>query len=165
MLERLVLRPESTADAEFLFDLYASTRAAEMAMVDWSEPDKLKFLQMQFHAQSQYYLEQFRSASFDLIELDAGPIGRLYVDEGENEIRIIDIALMPAYYRQGIGSYFLNRLIERSEKRNCRISIHVEQNNPATALYQRLGFRRVSDQGVYWFMQRTPNSAQENTAS
>ena len=41
------------------------------------------------------------------------------------------------------------------------LSIHVEKNNPARRLYDRLGFREINDVGVYLLMEWT----QENTAS
>ena len=48
---RTRLRPVRESDTDFLYCLYASTRADEMAMVDWSEPQKQEFLQLQFNAQ------------------------------------------------------------------------------------------------------------------
>jgi ribosomal protein S18 acetylase RimI-like enzyme len=36
------------------------------------------------------------------------------------------------------------------------LSIHVEANNPARRLYERLGFRSVADHGVYLLLERAP---------
>ncbi len=36
------------------------------------------------------------------------------------------------------------------------VRIHVERNNPAMRLYERLGFQKVEDQGVYWLMEWLP---------
>ncbi len=36
------------------------------------------------------------------------------------------------------------------------VRIHVERNNPALGLYQRLGFREIEDQGVYLLMEWAP---------
>ena len=163
--EGLALRPVESRDGEFLYRLYASTRAEEMALVDWSDEQIEQFLRMQFHAQSKHYGEYFPHASFDIIEIDDKPAGRLYVDNGEADILIIDIALLPEYRRRGIGSHYLHEIIERATARGVSVSIHVEKNNPALALYERLGFERVEDKGVYWFMRRLSVPVQENTAS
>jgi ribosomal protein S18 acetylase RimI-like enzyme len=38
------------------------------------------------------------------------------------------------------------------------VRLHVERNNPALRLYQRLGFREVEDQGVYLALEWTPGT-------
>lgn len=146
------LRPVTAADNDFLFELYASTRAAEMAQVDWSDAQVREFLQMQFRAQSAHYDEHFADASFDIIELRGTPIGRLYVTELDDEIRIIDIALLPGHQGRGIGGAYLRSIIDRAAESGRSVGIHVERNNPAMKLYERLGFERIRDHGVYWFM-------------
>ncbi len=90
-------------DAAFLTEVYASTRADEMARLDWHEAQKRAFLRMQFEAQHKDYTARYRGARFDIIELDREPVGRLYVDRRKREIRVIDIALLPAYRGRGIG--------------------------------------------------------------
>src|SRR5947209_13569311 len=91
----VTLRPVTPADEAFLYRVYASTRAEEMAIVPWTDAQKDAFIRMQFHAQSVYYAEHFGDADFLVIERDGTPIGRLYLDRGDDEIRIIDIALLP----------------------------------------------------------------------
>lgn len=164
------LRPAGDQDIEFLYRLYASTRADEMALVDWSEQQKEAFLRMQFQAQHAYYHEQFKQAAFDVIERNGRAIGRLYVDRRAYEIRVIDIALLPGHRGQGIGGEIMQALIDEAAGSSRSVSIHVEHNNPAMHLYRRLGFSHVSDEGVYFFMKWAPPdepqySDQENTAS
>lgn len=119
----------------------------------WSAEQKADFLRMQFDAQHNYYREQFPEASFDLVLVDGARAGRLYVDRRENEIRIIDIALLPDYRGQGIGSELLASLLEEAAELAVPVRIHVESNNPAMTLYKRLGFRMVEEQGVYHLME------------
>lgn len=170
-----ILRPAGKADLDFLYLLYVSSRADEMAMLDWSNQQKEAFLRMQFDAQHQYYHEQFSNAKFDIIELDNKAIGRLYVDRRVDEIRIIDIALLPEYRGKGIGGEYMKSLIDEAANSKLSVTIHVEHNNPAMHLYQRLGFRHIRDEGVYYFMEWkagnrvenaiSENSSQANTAS
>ncbi|HYA37229.1 MAG TPA: GNAT family N-acetyltransferase [Candidatus Methylomirabilis sp.] len=158
----VTLRPVRPEDMEFLFRVYASTRDDEMTLLDWSSAEKQTFLRMQFHAQHQYYHAQFRDARFDVIERDAQPVGRLYVDRRADTINIIDIALLPEHRRVGIGSLLLRALLAEANASGLSVSIHVERKNPALRWYERQGFVRVSDQGIYYFMRWSPAPISEN---
>jgi len=80
----------------------------------------------------------------------------LYLDNSDHEIRIVDIALLPQFCGQGIGGKILKTILETGDQAHKAVSIHVEKNNPALNLYQRLGFQQQKDVGVYWFMSRLP---------
>ncbi len=153
MNEKLIaFRPITENDMPFLCHLYGTTRADEMAMVPWSDEQKQEFIEMQFNAQHTFYQEQFDQAEFKIVMLEKEEVGRLYTDQRDAEIRIIDIALLPEFRGQGIGHRLLNDIIEQAKHLSLPITIHVEKNNPAMSLYQRLGFTRVEDQGVYDLM-------------
>ena len=143
-------------DRDFLYRVYASTRADEMKLVNWDDAQKRAFLEMQFKAQHAYYAQQFAQAEYRIILLEGEPIGRLYVDRQPDEIRLIDIALLPEYRGQGIGSYFLQHLLDEARRTQVPVRIHVEQFNPALRLYLRLGFRKIGDTGVYFLMEWSP---------
>ena len=157
-MPKVTLRPVEPGDGEFLYRVYASTRQEELAQIGWSEAQKEMFLRQQFEAQSRYYREHYQQASFDVILTDSSSVGRLYVTRWPEEIRIVDIALLPEYRNAGIGTKLLEDLISESEASAKPLSIHVERFNPALRLYWRLGFREVSDKGVYLLMERTPDT-------
>ena len=154
----IALREVEENDFPFLLELYASTRADEMALVPWSDEEKRQFLTMQFHAQHTYYMEHYTEATFDLMLWQGQPIGRLYVEEWPTELRIIDIALLPAYRGRGAGTYFLKKLMQRAGAIGKGVSIHVETNNPAMELYRRLQFKKVGEHGLYDLMEWNPAS-------
>ena len=162
---KLSLRPIGPADERFLFDVYASTRIDELAPVPWTIDQKAAFLWQQFTLQGQYYREHYDGTSFDVILRDGEPVGRLYVARWPQEIRIVDIALLPAHRNAGIGSSFLRELITEATAAGKRLSIHVERFNPALRLYRRLGFSEVADRGVYAMMEWSPAPVQVKTAS
>lgn len=153
---KLTLRPIRNDDLDFLYQVYASTREDELAPLPWTDSQKRTFLQMQFNAQHHYYQEQFAEASYQVILQDEQPVGRLYVDRGSDEIRIIDIALLSAARNQRIGSLLLQQILDEATRSGKSVVLHVEKNNPALRLYQRLGFQVKEDKGVYWFMQWSP---------
>lgn len=157
----LCLRPAASADRDFLLQVYASTRQEELQLVDWSPDQKQAFITMQFEAQHRYYHENYTGASYDIILVDGEPAGRLYIARWPGEIRIIDIALLPAFRGRGTGTRLLKQILAEAERTGCRVSIHVEKFNPAQRLYARLGFRPVDDRGVYIRMDWTGEKAGE----
>ena len=150
------LRPATDGDRAFLRAVYGGTRVEELAAVPWTDAEKAAFLDQQFSAQDTHYREHYPTAEF-LVILDGDePVGRLYVDRWKREIRIMDIALLPQARGRGIGSALLGELIEESERSGKALSIHVELENPARSLYDRLGFEEVEERGVYVLMRREP---------
>lgn len=147
------LRPAEPADEPFLRDVYASTRAGELARVDWSDEEKRAFTDMQFTAQDAYYREHYEGATYDVILVEGDRAGRLYVARWTDEIRIMDIALLPEFTGRGVGTRLLETLIDEAASARRSLSIHVEKFNPALRLYERLGFRSVEDRGPYVFME------------
>jgi GNAT superfamily N-acetyltransferase len=152
----LSLRPATDADREFLYRVYASTRAEELAIVPWDDAGKEAFLRQQFVAQDSYYRRYFPDTSFDVIVRNGVDIGRLYVDRRAEEIRVIDIALLPEHRNGGTGTVLLRRLMDEGKQSGRGLSIHVERLNPARRLYERLGFAYREDEGVYLLMEWTP---------
>lgn len=141
-------------DQDFLRSVYASTRKEEMELLsDWSSQQKNEFLNQQFLAQHDHYQKHFCSASFQVISYDDVPIGRLYLDRRSDEIRIVDIALLPEYRGQGFGTYILKKIHLEAIKFHLPVRIHVEKNNPAMQLYDRLGYVAIEDKGVYLLME------------
>lgn len=140
-------------DEEFLYRVYAGTREEELAPTPWTVSEKEAFLRMQFAFQHKYYTEVFSTASFTIIELSENPIGRLYIDCRENEVHIIDIALLSEYRCRGIGTCLLNSITAEADARNLPTSIYVERFNRAQNLCRRLGFTKAGDSGIYMLMQ------------
>lgn len=152
----VTLRPITDADMDFLHRLYATTREDELKQVDWTPEQKAMFVSHQFHAQHQYWQENYTDTSWDLIVADGEPIGRLYVARWPDDIRIVDIALMPEHRGGGVGTRLLREVLAEGDATGRKVSIHVEIYNPARRLYERLGFVQAGDRGVYLLMERYP---------
>jgi GNAT superfamily N-acetyltransferase len=157
------LRPVTAEAAEFLYSVYASTRTDEMARVDWNAEQQEAFLRMQYRAQTRFYTENYPGAEFQVITLNDQPVGRLYIHQREDEIRIMDIALLPDHRNSGIGSSLLRDILQHGKDLNLPVTIHVEQFNPAMRLYQRMGFYPKEDKGVYVLMEWSPANKERTT--
>jgi ribosomal protein S18 acetylase RimI-like enzyme len=154
--EGITLRPIRPEDEGFLFDVYASTRVDELDALGWSDAQRETLLRMQFRAQHQSYLAQFPMADFQIILWHERPIGRLYIERKTDEMRGIDIALVPEYRQAGIGTAILRDLLAEAARDGKPFRIHVEKFNRAQQLYKRLGFTTLDD-GAYLFMEWRPN--------
>jgi GNAT superfamily N-acetyltransferase len=151
------LRPETEADLPFLCRLYISTRWDELApLQQWSDAQKIAFLESQFVAQRSHYLLHYGNAAFDVLEAQGVPAGRLYLDRQADAHLIVDIALLPEWRRRGIGTALIEAIFAEARGAGKGVTISVEKFNPAQQLYRRLGFREYAEDGVYWFMHWSP---------
>ena len=158
------LRPETDDDIAFLTALFASTREEELALVPWSAEQKQAFLSGQFKAQRHHYRTYNTDCAFSLVTHRGQPIGRLYLECGRRRIHVVDIALMPSWRAQGIGTAILSALQDLGRTSHRPVGIMVEKFNPAMRLYRRLGFTDIADHGVYQEMEWLPDDAQLNVA-
>lgn len=159
------LRPMQADDRIFSRQVYAGTRLEEMAMLDWSADQKEAFLRMQFETQERSYRLQFPQASYEVILLEGVPAGRLITDRTPEELHIIDIALLPAFRGNGTGGGLIRRLQAEAARNGQTVRLYVETFNPTMRLYERLGFVKTADQGVYSEMSWRPGAGRTAAAA
>lgn len=152
----LTLRPVEVGDEEFVYQVYASTREAEMALVDWTAEQKAAFLRMQVNAQTDHYQKYFLNAQYQVIQRESVPAGRLITQQSKDSILIVDIALLPEYRGAGIGTAVMQNLMRYAAQINLPIILRVEFFNPALNLYARLGFVKTGEMSIYHEMTWTP---------
>lgn len=150
---RVVLRPVTPADHEFLLDAYASTRAEEMSLVPWTEDQKRTFVGAQFNAQQEHYQTRYPAAAHQMILWNDRRVGQLYLARLDTEIRIVDLLLLPSERNKGIGTYLITRLQAEAEQCAKPLKVYVESFNPSIRLFERLGFSRAELQGVHILME------------
>lgn len=153
----IMLRPVGPDDYDFLVEVYGSTRAEELALVPWTIEQQQAFVRSQFAAQQDHYAKKYPAASHDIILSDNRPAGRLYVARLDQEIRIIDITLLPAERNAGIGGYLIKQLLVEANWAGKVTRIYVEEFNPSLRLFERLGFSPSEQQGIHLLMQCNPS--------
>lgn len=159
------LRPVAEPDSEILFAIYASTRVEELAQVVWDAAQKESFLRGQFEAQRRFYLGEYPDADYRIVSVDGQSAGRFYVHQRADEIRLVDLALLPNYRGRGLGTALVTALLEQGERSARKVTLHVESFNPAHRLYKRLGFTRVASSGVYHLLEWNPSRSSADQTS
>ena len=160
------LRPVTDADQEFLVGVYASTRAAELAQVDWDESQKDAFIRWQFAMQKQEYDARYPNARYEVILVDDQPAGRIWVGTDDTQIRLLDIALLTEFQNRGVGAYLLQQLIDEAKRAQKPLRHMVFMlNENANRFYERLGFVTIEDVGGYKHMEWKADPDQASSAS
>lgn len=155
----VTLRPVTKEDDPFLLDLYGSTRADELAQVEWEEGQRETFLRWQFDLQRREYEARFPRARYQLILINGQPAGRIWTGEDEEQIRLLDIALLPRFQKRGAGTILLRELMKEaaSAGKLLRHMVFV-LNNDAHRFYERLGFVVIEELGAYKHMEYKPQA-------
>ena len=152
----ITLRSETPEDEAFLFTLYASVREEELEATGWAGAARDDFLQMQFRAMRRGYRSMFPQAQFSIIMLEGEPVGRLVLNRASDELRVVDITLLPAARGQGLGGNLLRSIVAEARHSGRRVRLHVLKGARAERLYERLGFRQINDAGLYEQMEWRP---------
>lgn len=145
-------------DGDFLFRLYASTRADEIASIGWSAAQQQAFLRMQFSMQQRWYQTVYSEAEHKIVEIEGQPIGRMIVLRGQNTWQLVDISLLPEFRGRGIGAELLHALIRQCATGGAVLKLQVLRTNPAMRLYKRLGFIATAEDQIYVQMELRPGS-------
>ena len=154
---QVALRAVQPEDEEFLLGVYASSRADEMALVDWDEAQKQAFLRSQFEAQTAQYHARFPDAEYSIILYQGSPVGRFWIGRTPEQIRLLDIEVLPEFRNQGIGAVLLKSLLAESEATGTPLRHMVfKMNTDALRFYARFGFAPIEDVGAYIHMERLP---------
>jgi ribosomal protein S18 acetylase RimI-like enzyme len=152
------LRPVTADDEPFLFELYRSTRnVGQIALpIETHQADLI--LRMQFTAQQSAYDAEFPTQEHNIILVDGRRAGRVLVAPQEQEVRFVDLALLPEYRNSGIATVLIRELMDDVARRGVPARLSVARDNRAIRLYERLGFAVVGESGPNFVMTWTPES-------
>ena len=154
MLKATLRREQIARDKPFLFELFCHSRGQQFAHLPLPPEQKESLFQQQFQAQDQSFTQNYTNpnARRMIVEIDGKSIGRLITHEQQDDLRIIDIALMPPWRDQGLGEKLLRDVLAEAKSAGKQVSLSVEAHNPAKRLYERLGFRLVEERPPYCLM-------------
>lgn len=128
------LRPASLDDLPFLLTLRQLTMTEHLQRVGAPADDEAHDRRIRAH---------FEDAM--IVCEGATAIGLLKVTRAAGEWHVHQIQILPSRQRQGIGEAVLRQLLAEAARVHVPVSLSVLRGNPAGRLYERLGFRLVSE--------------------
>ena len=159
LTQRVNLRPVRADDEPFLYEVFASARAQEMAFTDSPSTQQESFLRRQFRAQQDHYHAEFPHADHSIILIDDRPIGRLFVSRNSDAIDLVDISLLPRPRAAGIGTRLIEGLLAEGSREGKPVRLYVFRFNRAERLCERLGFRRIGESAAHFQMEPAFNGS------
>lgn len=151
------LTPVAPDDAPFLASLFRSGPvAARLALLP--EPLREQLLAHQEAGQLATWRARFGDAGDRVVRLGDERVGRLWTARlGDDELRVVDIALAPAHRGRGLGTALLEGVIADARREGRRVTLRVARDNPALRLYLRRGFAVVAEEPLDLELSRAPD--------
>lgn len=144
----IALRPVEADDLPLLLELYGSTRAAELALVPWDAAQRAAFVRLQFDAQTAFYQSEYPDAVHSMVLRNGEVVGRLYLHRRAQEVRILDLILLPHQHGEDSGELLLSQLKADAQSLKLPLNFHLEPFNTLRSLFEEAGFVQVTDNGT-----------------
>ncbi len=87
-----------------------------------------------------------------IIYHDDHAVGLLKLAMLPDRYHIRQFQILPAFQQQGIGTQVLTKVLAMAVKKQKDVTLNVLKKNPARLLYQRAGFKIVSDNDIEYHM-------------
>jgi GNAT superfamily N-acetyltransferase len=129
---KLMLRPAGAADRAFCEALNRRNMGGYLAAraIAW-DPDR--------------FLASWSAFENLVIQDGSASVGLLRLVPEQDALGLRDLQVLPERQRQGIGTWAVRQAQAMTGSRgHQRLKLRVYEDNPAQALYARLGFRTVS---------------------
>ncbi|HYX30685.1 MAG TPA: GNAT family N-acetyltransferase [Pyrinomonadaceae bacterium] len=145
----ITLRTANEEDQDLLLDLYKSSRRDDLRGLGWDEDRIDEFLAMQYESHQKFLTNDHPAMQDQIVLLAGEPVGRLAVEQRAEEIRLIDITLLPAHRNEGTGTLLIRELQQQAATARRPLRLQIIRFNRAVALFERLGFTRTSETGTH----------------
>ena len=132
---QISLRPAVEADIPWLLDL-------------WHESMSPHFLAAGVPAALEQPLHRLmvRFGCASIVLFHGDPAGMLKVSQDDLAWTLVQVMLSPEHRNKGVGSFLIRSLIAEARAHGATLSLSVLKENPAFALYQRLGFNIMAEE-------------------
>ena len=134
----VALRPATSADSEFCFQLHKAAMGGYIAAIwGWDE-----------QRQRDSHTRKFNPRRWQIITADGTDIGMIDVEYRPAEIYLSRIEISPDHQGHGIGTRLVSALIDEARQNGQDLVLDVlTVNHRAQALYQRLGMTETARHG------------------
>lgn len=142
-----VLRHQTADDTAFLRRLFEIVRQTDFVDIEWPDAVRRQFFDSQFLFQRSHRHQAYAGADQLMVMQDSTPVGNLCIWTGSEEMRLVEISLLPEWRGRGLGTALLRALQKHAVHRNYTVSLSVRKDNPARQLYRKLGFMETGSEG------------------
>jgi ribosomal protein S18 acetylase RimI-like enzyme len=136
------LRPAVESDYDFLYSLHVATMREHVERI-WGWDDRL---------QSELYRSNFDPARIQIIIRRNLRIGMLSIENGDHDLYLRQIEILPEFQGAGIGARIVRDVIQQGRRNKKSVSLRVLRHNQARDLYERLGFEVVQESETHIYM-------------
>ncbi|WP_025599285.1 GNAT family N-acetyltransferase [Burkholderia sp. WSM2230] len=147
------LRPATTDDEAFLFELRKATMTGHLARVGEPTDDAEHRARL---------LHRYDAAR--VICVDGMPAGLLKAHRTDTEWLVVQLQIAPALQGRGIGEHALRTVLRAADAAALPVALKVQKGNPAQRLYERLGFEIAGEDEREFHMRRAPRASAETEA-
>ena len=144
----VTLRPERADDEALLFRLFRSWALEDLERMPVDDATKENLLRFQFAGQMMTYRANFPTASFDIIERDGAPVGRLIVDPGDarEPACLVDFVLLPEQRNDGLGRAIIAAVLAEQASLGRKVQVKILHHNmPSRRMCAALGFVEIGE--------------------
>lgn len=106
---------------------------------------------------SELFSQNFEPSLTQVIIVNGVEVGMVRVSQENNELYLGDIAILPAFQNQGIGTAIIQGILDDAMARNLSVRLRVLKQNPAKRLYKRLGFVTLAETETHYIMRSSKN--------
>lgn len=138
-----VLRPARPDDFDFCARLYFSSMA-----------ETIRLLKLDMAAQTASLRQRWDVAEVEIIMSDGADVGWLQKSIQDDALYLEQIFIDAAFQNRGIGTGIINRLIDKAKQDGRPVTLGVVKINPASRLYERLGFCVTHEDDRKFYMRR-----------
>lgn len=145
--------PLEPSHQDFLINLFTECHSELFLITNISEEQKKKIIYEQFVMEQQQLLQIYPEAELNIVRFNNEFVGRLYINYGVTEDRILEIGLLRNFRGLGIGREIVNEVIEKALIKGKTVSLQVAWfNEKAYAFYKKLGFKVIQEKGAFYEM-------------
>jgi ribosomal protein S18 acetylase RimI-like enzyme len=138
-MEDVRLRPATTADDDFLYDLHRRT-LGDVIEATWGPWDD--------DVQRQFHRAWFTPETVEIVLVGGQPAGMIQAAPADATTFFVSrIEIAPEVQGRGIGTALLRLVVGRAKEAGASVvELHVLGLNRARELYERLGFEVVAEE-------------------
>jgi ribosomal protein S18 acetylase RimI-like enzyme len=141
----ITLRATTASDSTWERRIHDASRS-DLLLIDGEADFVQSIVDFQYRAKGSGHADAYPNAHYYMIEKSADVVGRLMIDFGHNEVRIVDITILPQWHGKGIGTTVLQAMQQVAGRIAAPVVLAVQINNiNARKLYQSLGFKLDPD--------------------